>query len=880
MKNENWFDLSTGQIEQKLKTNAAAGLSRKAARSRVNKTNGSVFVLAKESFWKLLGKTLSDFSVLLLLLASVIALFFEEHHTGVTVFVLLLCDIAVSFGISVLSVRTMERLTLCFYPKTKVIRSGRLFYVDGRTVVPGDVILIESGDILCCDARLINSSELAVQMRLDAEQYIELQKFAEGFVRPNEHRPQEMVNMVHAGSVVIKGSARAIVTATGRYTYLGARTGGIPIAVSKKFPTRLEKLYLKYSKYSLIGLLAVLPLCLLGLVISHNQGGTVLLSSAFLTLMSIVATGVSHLSFSASIGFYTHEIHRLTNEPSPAAVRSVETLEKLGQMRYVFVRDGAALCDGVKHFYSAYCDGWETKDLRSSASRFQKMGEIVALYHMAATETLTTGIGGAFQYDRAIRSFLSGIGTDRDALRIRCRIISYLPGDFHVDGEKVCVLDGTKKLWISVTSSPQILSKCTHLIGQTGKHDFSSDDRENMRIIVERVLESHQIPLIFTVLSENGADHEVGFVGMLVLKEGIDEKRMAHIRVLERMGCRVISFDTKGAEPALPFAISGERSVSKRELTDKKLPLWYRLGAFHRYTDFDDKDIADLIRFAHQNGDSVALLSFCECSEDLMELADLLISCAPIQRMDLSLLPQEIVSSEFSDSPTESNCTQAMRQKADVLLPRPVKGQGGLSSLIGMRGAAKRSGHSFLVFFHYLLCAQISRGVTFVLPLLFGKPMVDARHILFCSLILDSVAFLSFLLGKGASLKSMKSLIVSVLSSCVVMLGLPCVMDLSGMFGPYLYQTEYVFTAMIFLHLSILLCLVGKENQGVNIGTVCLIVGAGICLVVLTLCLLVPDIGSWLGMEKNPIPYLLASFIPGILFFLLSKLNFQRKRKM
>ena len=876
MKNENWFALSVGQIEQKLKTNAAAGLSRKAARSRVGKNEGCVFLLPKTSFLKVLGRLISDFSIVLLLLASFISLFFEEYHTGVTIFVLLLCDISVFFGISLLSTRTAERLALCFYPKMRVIRNGKLFWVDGRSVVPGDVILVEKGDVLCCDARLVYSQDLTVQMRMDVEHYAERKKFAEGFIPTKETRPEELVNMIHAGSVVTAGCGRGIVTATGRYTYLGAKTGGIPVSFSRKRPARVEALYEKCAKYSLIGLAAVLPLCLIGLAVSYTKGGTVLLSSAFLTLLSIIATGVSQLTCSASVAFYTREMKELLGATSPVAVRSVKALETIGGVRYAFLRDGAALSDGIKHFHAAYCDRWEIKDIRSAASHFSKMGEAVALYHMAATETLTTGVGGAFPYDSGIRQFLSAVGVDRDALRIRCRVISYLPGNLNEGGEKVCVLDGGRRIWISVTSAPQSFLSCTYRIGALGKQELPSEEREAMKLVCERALGEHQIPLIFTVLSDNGGDGEVGFVGMLMLKEGIDERRMAHAHALERLGCRVIMFGPKDESPALPFALEGERSISKEELTEGKLPLTHKFGFYQRYSGFDDGDIAELIRFAHRKRESVALITFGECSTDLMKAADILVSFAPSEEGSLSSRRGETVVDEMDDGTSGALCSQAVRQRAEALVPRPIKGRGGLPSLIGAVRAARRSNRSFLGFFRYLMCAQIVRGVAAVLPLLFGRQLIDARHVLFCGLILDTVAFLYFAWGGSIREHSAKDLILSVSATSIIMIGLPYVMELSGWFGPYLYQTEYLFFAMLFLQWSVLLSLCRVRDGNSTLRRMFLWIGGILCVLLLSLFLLSPSTGAWMGVEKHPIPYFLVSILPAVILFLL--LNIKGKR--
>ena len=225
--NEQWFKLSIQQIEEKLKTNAALGLSQKAARSRVNKNAGDVFLTSHVSPLRAIGDLVSDFSWILLLFAAVISLFFEDRRSGVMLVFLLFVQLLLSFVSYHDALRTNTALSSYFFPKTRLIRKGKLFYSDARRAVPGDVILIEAGDILCCDARLIQSDGLVVNMRVDQKNYVRLEKYAEGFVPAQVNHPKDMVNMIHAGSIVEKGSARAIVTSVGKYTYLGALTGGL-----------------------------------------------------------------------------------------------------------------------------------------------------------------------------------------------------------------------------------------------------------------------------------------------------------------------------------------------------------------------------------------------------------------------------------------------------------------------------------------------------------------------------------------------------------------------------------------------------------------------------------------------------------------------------
>ena len=127
--NEKWFALSVSDIEKKLKTNAASGLSRKAARSawyNVFPRSGHLFVRKNKSVSKIFGDILADFALVLLLLLAFFSVLFDERAMGATVLAICIGNCLVSFSIHFRSQRTMEKMNLYFAPTAKVIRGGKL----------------------------------------------------------------------------------------------------------------------------------------------------------------------------------------------------------------------------------------------------------------------------------------------------------------------------------------------------------------------------------------------------------------------------------------------------------------------------------------------------------------------------------------------------------------------------------------------------------------------------------------------------------------------------------------------------------------------------------------------------------------------------------
>ena len=122
--NEKWFLLSISQIEKKLKTNAALGLSRKAARSAwrfFSPKAGSLFIRKNKSVGKMLTEILADFALILLLILSTLAVMFEEQSIGITVFGIVFINIFISLVFYYRAQRSLDQINEYFLPVAKVI---------------------------------------------------------------------------------------------------------------------------------------------------------------------------------------------------------------------------------------------------------------------------------------------------------------------------------------------------------------------------------------------------------------------------------------------------------------------------------------------------------------------------------------------------------------------------------------------------------------------------------------------------------------------------------------------------------------------------------------------------------------------------------------
>lgn len=216
--NGKWYDQTIEQTEQKLKTNIKKGLSQKVAFKRLKKFGSNIiFPIPKGSFYSYIKHIVTDFTSILLIITAIIAAVFEQSISAAVMIGILILNYSIAIFSYVKAQRILEGMGHFALPLAKVIRDGRLFLVTQEQLAAGDIIYISAGDIIPCDARLIESEDLRIlETNLTSEQKA-AEKNAE-FIDFRDLAPSQQKNMVFASTIVTVGIGKAIVCAVGEDT--------------------------------------------------------------------------------------------------------------------------------------------------------------------------------------------------------------------------------------------------------------------------------------------------------------------------------------------------------------------------------------------------------------------------------------------------------------------------------------------------------------------------------------------------------------------------------------------------------------------------------------------------------------------------------------
>jgi Ca2+-transporting ATPase len=158
--------------------------------------------------------------VLLLVAAAVVALLFGEIVESAAIGVVLVLNTAIGFGMEWRAVRSMEALRSLGQVPATVRRSGRVRRISAQDLVPGDLVLLEEGDVITADLRLTTTSNLQVDESPLTGESVPVEK-SEAAVAADTPLP-DRASMVYKGTSVTRGSGEGVVVATGMDTELGA----------------------------------------------------------------------------------------------------------------------------------------------------------------------------------------------------------------------------------------------------------------------------------------------------------------------------------------------------------------------------------------------------------------------------------------------------------------------------------------------------------------------------------------------------------------------------------------------------------------------------------------------------------------------------------
>jgi Ca2+-transporting ATPase len=233
---------SAQELIQQSGTNPDVGLTQRQAAERLAEHGLNKLVEEREiRFLAILREEITEPMILLLLAIGVLYGIVNQGNLtdSLTIVAIVTVLVLVEVWNEYRAKRSIEALKKLASPTTTVLRNGNPTEVPTTEVVSGDILLLKPGERVPADARLLETLGLEVDEASLTGESFPVAKDSSA-VLPQETRANEQRNMVFAGTVITKGQAKAIVTATGTQTELGRVAGITKAGKEPKTPLQLS----------------------------------------------------------------------------------------------------------------------------------------------------------------------------------------------------------------------------------------------------------------------------------------------------------------------------------------------------------------------------------------------------------------------------------------------------------------------------------------------------------------------------------------------------------------------------------------------------------------------------------------------------------------
>lgn len=253
-------DTHTFQIEEivsAVDTNVDEGLTSAEAHRRIKEFGLNIYESQKpKSIWLMFILQFKNPIVYLLLFATGVSLYFQHIIEAISILVVILINAVIGFLMELQARNSMKALKEMDIIYAKVRRDGKHGEVAAERLVPGDILILEAGDIIPGDGRVIEEQELQCDESSLTGESLPVEKSIETLSRDTELA--ERTNIVYKGTSVTHGKGVVVLTGTAAHTQLGIITSLVDTFDKKETPLdRQIKVLSRYLIWITLGLTAL-----------------------------------------------------------------------------------------------------------------------------------------------------------------------------------------------------------------------------------------------------------------------------------------------------------------------------------------------------------------------------------------------------------------------------------------------------------------------------------------------------------------------------------------------------------------------------------------------------------------------------------------------
>ncbi len=245
---DSWYTQSQESVIDHLKTSKAGLTAEEAARRLTEYGRNTLKGKKKTAPLIMFLRQFISPLIYILFAAALVSLATEHYIDAAVIFAVLLLNAIIGFIQEIRAEKAMDALVKLASPRAKVKRNGKISIIPAAEVVPGDILVLEAGDRVAADARLLEISSLKINESILTGESMPVDKHTE-MLQENVILA-ERKNLVYMNTVVTYGKAVALVTETGMSTEIGKIATAMHEIIEEKTP--LQQAIDKLSKYIIV----------------------------------------------------------------------------------------------------------------------------------------------------------------------------------------------------------------------------------------------------------------------------------------------------------------------------------------------------------------------------------------------------------------------------------------------------------------------------------------------------------------------------------------------------------------------------------------------------------------------------------------------------
>ena len=267
----------------------------------------------------------ADFLVIILIIAAVVSAVLGDVESMVVILAVITMNAVLGTVQTVKAAASLDSLKKMSAPEAKVLRDGEVKQIPGRDVVPGDIVVLEAGDSVCADGRLIECASLSCAESALTGESLPVEKHAnaiEGDVPLGDRK-----NMVFSGCFVTYGRGRFLVTDTGMNTEMGKIATMLKSAEEKKTPLQIS--LDQFGKKLSIGILVICAVLFgVSVFLRHEP-----VMNAFLFAVALAVAAIPEALSSIVTIVLSFGTRKMAREN--AIIRKLQAVEGLGSVSVI-----------------------------------------------------------------------------------------------------------------------------------------------------------------------------------------------------------------------------------------------------------------------------------------------------------------------------------------------------------------------------------------------------------------------------------------------------------------------------------------------------------------------------------------------------------------